>query len=225
MNHYQLKNIPSLISFDFNKGHEGRVLILNPGESGSESEWSAVNQPEKEFLDEMVNSFDILTEGDSSAVKSRKWGVIADLYGQLGIHTLFGFEFEGFEICNPYSSENGMDLVADPAKYYGKPYEDWLLRFEHGVKTFPWPMPEGFEDCSYKNDSAPSIMSNEKDIQIFVAEADKEERELPEFPRFVVIKASEYGMSSLDMFSTESFVDLLGFLENMEQRHVMGPGF
>lgn len=189
------------VSFDLDEG-----VLLTASSSGSEE-----LEPTLEFLNKLVNNFDLNTDGDDAETKAKKWGIVASLYGEQGEQPLYGFEYEGMEIVNPYLNENSMGKV-EPKSYYGEAYNGWLARFEHDVEHFAWPMLEGFEDYSYQHDAAPSIGHKEKDIQIFVFEPNPQDREEADIKRFVVIKASLYGEHDNFLFETESYIELLDFI-------------
>lgn len=88
----------------------------------------------------------------------------------------------------------------------------------HRISCFEFEIPDGFYDSSYGNDMCPSIANDDLDLQIFIDAKKPEEREEPSYPRFSIINASEYGECGNTLFESESFEDILSYIQDIKLR-------
>lgn len=91
-----------------------------------------------------------------------------------------------------------------------------MFRFKHRLSFFEHVLPDGFYDSSYGNDMCPSIANDDLDLQIFIDAKDPEDREESNYPRFSVIHASEYGECGNTLFESESFEEVLSYVEEVK---------
>lgn len=68
-------------------------------------------------------------------------------------------------------------------------------------------LPASFVDCSWKNDTCPSIMSDDLGLLIFIDYADASLREFPDSKRFII--TNEDGACFLD---TDDWAAVLAFI-------------
>ena len=99
----------------------------------------------------------------------------------------------------------------DKHAYYDLPFFDRCL---FDIKNL---IPKDWEDVSYSNDTCPSY--EVKGLQIFIDNLDPKEREYQdeygqEFKRFHIIKAKDYGMGYKPLLETDSFSEVLEFVND-----------
>ena len=90
-----------------------------------------------------------------------------------------------------------------------------MVFLKHRISMFEYDIPEGFSDSSYGNDMCPSIANDDLDLQIFIDAKDPEDREESSYARFSVIHASEYGECGNTLFESESFEDVLVYIDQV----------
>lgn len=211
---YQDSKLPFAVTFNLDAGSMSVSVVEQDG--SIKGIWKEIKESPKEFVDVLVNNFDVITEGDSSEDKARKWSILAELYSHIGLYPLYGFEYEGIEICNPYTTEEGFYQVENPEAYYGQAYLDWLKRFEHDVVDFPWPMPKHFSDSSWHNDTCGSITSEYHVLQIFCDAVNPDNREIDGHSRFTIIQSDRYGEVDALINHFEYYTDALDFINQYQ---------
>lgn len=91
-----------------------------------------------------------------------------------------------------------------------------MVILKHRMLIFEYEIPEGFYDSSYGNDVCPSIANDDLDLQIFIDAKNPEDREEPNYARFSVIHASEYGECGNTLFESENFEEVLSYVEKVK---------
>lgn len=88
-------------------------------------------------------------------------------------------------------------------------------------------LPPGFVDCSFRNDSCPAFVDEERGLFLFVDYADPDRREVPDLSRFSLVEGTRHPIHGLqrtaqdvDVVSTDDWDEVLAVLES---RPTPGP--
>lgn len=73
-------------------------------------------------------------------------------------------------------------------------------------------IPEGFEDTSWRNDSAPSFTNKTLRLRLFVDFADRNQREIPESERFSVSEELDDATGDV-LLATDDWAEIVAFVE------------
>ena len=89
------------------------------------------------------------------------------------------------------------------------------IRLNHpNVCSFEGTFPEGFADVSYGNDVCASIYSSKLGLKVFIDHLLPRDREEPEYSRFSIYRANEFGETEELMFETEDFKDVETYIND-----------
>lgn len=92
----------------------------------------------------------------------------------------------------------------------------YVTSFNHCVSGMEYPLPDGFKEDSYGNDTCASAVNELLKVKLFVDHKNPDDREDPEKERFAVFSADEEGVTVHFLFESESYSEVCEFIGGLD---------